>query len=79
MYHFSQIALVPGLGVLKLFDKFMIAVYLFLTITVVVTTFCYLAEHQWKRSDLVNPLNWYGGAASIVLPVIAFWMLVALV
>lgn len=79
MYHFSQIALVPGLGVLKLFDKFMIAVYLFLTITVVVTTFCYLAEHQWKRSDLVNPLNLYGGVASIVLPVIAFWMLVALV
>lgn len=27
MYHFSQLSMLPGLGVLKLFDKFMIAVY----------------------------------------------------
>ena len=79
MYHFSQVGLVPGLGVLKLFDKFMIAVYLFLAITVVVTTFCYLAEHQWKRSDLVTPINRYGAVAAILMPVVLFWVLVTLI
>ena len=79
MYHFSQIALVPGLGVLKIFDKFMIAVYLFLAVTIMVTTLCYLAQQQWNRPGLVRPLNRYGVVASIVLPVILFLLLVKLV
>ena len=79
MYHFSQLALIPGLGVLKLFDKFMIAVYLFLAVTVMVTTFCYLAEHQWERPELVKLINRYGMGVSILLPVVSFWLLMVLI
>jgi hypothetical protein len=79
MYHFSQLGLVPGLGVLKLFDKFMISVYLFLAVTITATTFCYLAWHQWERPDLVQPLNRIGMAAAILLPALSFWLLIVLV
>lgn len=79
MYHFGQLALIPGLGVLKLFDKFMIAVYLFLAVTVAITTFCYLAQQQWGRPELVKPINRYGIVVSIVLPVVSFWLLVVLI
>ena len=75
MYHFSQIALVPGLGVIKMFDKFMIAVYLFLAVTIAVTTLCYLAQQQWGRPELVRPINRYGMVVSILLPVVSFWLL----
>ena len=75
MYHFGQLALIPGLGVLKLFDKFMIAVYLFLAVTVTVTTFCYLAQQQWGRPELVRPVNRYGVVVAIILPLVAFWLL----
>ncbi len=78
MYHFSELALIPGLGVLKLLDKFMIAVYLFLAVTVAVTTICYLAQQQWGRPELVKSINRYGMVASILLPVVAFWLLVVL-
>ena len=79
MYHFGQLALIPGLGVLKLFDKFMIAVYLFLALTLAVTTFCYLAEHQWQRPELVKPINRYGFVVSIIIPVVSFWLLFVLI
>ena len=75
MYHFSQFALVPGLGVLKLFDKFMIAVYLFLSVTIIVTTLCYVAEKQWERPELVKPINRCGMVVTIVLPLVSFWLL----
>ena len=75
MYHFSQLSLLPGLGVLKLFDKFMIAVYVFLAVTVAVTTLCYLAQQQWERKDLVKPINEYGVVVALVLPVLTFWLL----
>jgi hypothetical protein len=78
MYHFSQMSMLPGLGVLKLFDKFMIAVYLFLAATIVVTTLCYLALVMWKRPELVKPIDRYGMVVSILLPVISFWLLVTL-
>ncbi|WP_424031062.1 hypothetical protein [Methanoregula sp.] len=79
MYHFGQLALIPGLGVLKLFDKFMIAVYLFLAVTVTVTTLCYLAQQQWGRPELVKPINRYGVVVSILLPVVSFWLLLVLI
>jgi hypothetical protein len=78
MYHFSQLSVVPGLGVLKLFDKFMIAVYLFLAVTITVTTLCYLAEQQWGRPELVKPINRYGLLVSILLPIGSFWLLLIL-
>jgi predicted membrane protein len=79
MYHFSQMSMLPGLGVLKLFDKFMIAVYLFLAATIVVTTLCYLALVMWKRPELVKPIDRYGMVVSILLPIVSFWLLVTLV
>ena len=79
MYHFSQLSLLPGLGVLKLFDKFMIAVYLFLAVTIAVTTLCYLAQQQWGRQDLVKPINDFGVVVSIILPVLTFWLLLVLI
>ncbi|MDO9324021.1 MAG: hypothetical protein Q7T80_03590 [Methanoregula sp.] len=78
MYHFSQLSMLPGLGVLKLFDKFMIAVYIFLAATIVVTTLCYLAQRSWERPELVKPINLYGMVVSILLPFISFWLLVTL-
>ena len=77
MYHFSQLTQLPGLGVLKLFDKFMIAVYLFLAITIIVTSLCYMAQHQWERPDLVQRINRFGAIASILLPVITFGLFAA--
>jgi hypothetical protein len=79
MYHFSQLALVPGLGVLKLFDKFMISVYLFLAVTIVITTLCYVAERQWEKPELVKPFNRYGMVLTIVLPAVSFWLLLVLI
>ena len=79
MYHFGQLAMIPGLGVLNLFDKFMIAVYLFLAVTVTVTTLCYLAQQQWGRPELVRPINRYGFVASFILPIVSFWLLMVLV
>ena len=79
MYHFGQLAMIPGLGVLNLFDKFMIAVYLFLAVTVTVTTLCYLAQQQWGRPELVKPINRYGLVVSFILPIVSFWLLMALV
>ncbi len=79
MYHFSQLALIPGLGVLRLFDKFMIGVYLFLAITIIITTLCYLSQQQWGKPDLVKPLNRYGMILSIVLPIATFWLLLTFV
>jgi hypothetical protein len=78
MYDFSQVSMLPGLGVLKLFDKFMIGVYLFLAATIVVTTLCYLAQRKWERPELVKPINLYGMVMSILLPVVAFWILMTL-
>jgi hypothetical protein len=79
MYHFSELALIPGLGVLKLLDKFMIAVYLFLAVTVATTTICYLAQQQWERPDLVKPINRCGMVASLLIPLVSLWLLVVLI
>ncbi len=79
MYHFSQLSMLPGLGVLKLFDKFMIAVYLYLSATIIVTTLCYLAQEEWERPELVKPINRYGMVVSILLPLVSFWLLVILI
>ncbi len=79
MYHFSQLSMLPGLGVLKLFDKFMIAVYLYLSATIVVTTLCYLAQEEWGRPELVKPINRYGMVVSVMLPLVTLWLLVTLI
>nr|WP_321352659.1 hypothetical protein [uncultured Methanoregula sp.] len=76
MYYFSQLALIPGLGMLTLFDKFMISMYLFLAVTIMVTTICYLAQHPWNCPELVRPINRIGLIVSLVLPLAAFWLIV---
>ena len=78
MYHFSEVTVQPGLAVLKLFDKYMISVYLFLAATIVVTTLCYLAQWQWQRPGLVKYINRYGMVVSVLVPVVSFWLLVTL-
>jgi hypothetical protein len=75
MYHFSQISLLPMLGVLKIFDKFMIGVYLFMAMTVIITTLCYLALHQWEKPEYVKPINDYGAIVSVLLSVFVFFLL----
>jgi hypothetical protein len=62
--------------VLKLFDNFMISVYVFLAMTLVITTFWYPARHQGERPELVQPINRYGVVVSVILPVITLWLLV---
>ena len=64
---------------LKLFDKFMIAVYLFLGVTIFITSLCYVAERQWERAELVKPFNRYGMVLTILLPAVSFWLLLVLI
>jgi hypothetical protein len=78
LYHYSELSGLLGLGVLKLFDKYMIAVYLFLAATIVVTTLCYLVQWDWKRPELVKPINRYGMVISILVPVVTLWLLMVL-
>ena len=76
MYHFTEMAVLPSFVVFNLFDKYMIAVYLFLASTIIVTTLCYLALWDWKRPGLVKPINRYGMVISILVPVVSFCLLV---
>jgi len=78
MFNFSQLASLPGIGGLTLFEKFMISVYLFLAGTIVVTTLCYISLYTWKRPDLARRINWSGLAVSILVPVGVFWLLLAM-
>ena len=57
----------------------MIAVYLYLSATIIVTTLCYLAQEEWERPELVKPINRYGMVVSILLPLVSFWLLVILI
>ncbi len=79
MYQFTEVGFLPGLSMLKLFDKFMIAVYVFLALTIVTTTVCYLAHWQWEKPERVRPINRIGFVISLLLPILVFWLLVILV
>jgi hypothetical protein len=78
MYHFTEVSVLPSLAVFNLFDKYMIAVYLFLSATIVVTTLCYLAQWQWQRPGLVKYINRYGMVVSILVPIVSFVLLAKL-
>jgi hypothetical protein len=43
--------------------------------TVIITTLCYLALHQWEKPEYVKPINNYGAIVSIILPVFVFFLL----
>lgn len=75
MYHFSQLASLPVVGVLKLFDKFMISIYVFLAVTLIVTTLAFLARAQWNKPEFIPRINRYGAVFAIILPIITFWIL----
>jgi len=78
MYHFSEISVMPSLQVFNLFDEYMIAVYLFLATTIVITTLCYLARWDWERPDLVKVINRYGMVLSLIVPLVSFLLFVTL-
>jgi hypothetical protein len=79
MYQFTEVSVLPSLAVFNLFDKYMVAVYLFLSATIVVTTLCYLAQWQWQRPGLVKYINRYGMVVSIFVPIVSFVLLIKLI
>ena len=67
MFHISQTVALPPIGRLILFDKVMIAVYLFVVGSLAVTTLIAIDEDWWKDRDHTRAINLYGAAATILV------------
>lgn len=67
MFHISQTVALPPMARLILFDKVMIAVYLFVVGSLTVTTLIAIDEDYWKGSDHTQKINLYGAAATILV------------
>ena len=72
MFHISQTASLPPLGVLTLIDKIMISVYAFLALSLAITAIISVNADYWKRPDLVPRLTRYGALATFAAPFVAF-------
>ena len=67
MFHISQTVALPPMARLILFDKVMIAVYLFVVGSLAVTTLIAIDEDWWKERDHTKKINLYGAAATILV------------
>lgn len=67
MFHISQTVSLPPMAKLILFDKVMIAVYLFVVGSLAVTTLIAIDEDYWKDRDYTKQINMYGLGASILV------------
>lgn len=67
MFHISQTLALPPMAKLILFDKVMIAVYLFVLGSLAVTALIAIDEDYWKDRDYTKVINTYGAAASIFI------------
>jgi hypothetical protein len=65
MFHISQTVALPPMARLILFDKVMIAVYLFVVGSLAVTTLIAIDEDWWKDRDHTRKINLYGAAVTI--------------
>lgn len=71
MFHISQTLALPPLPRLILFDKVMIAVYLFILGSLAVTALIAIDEDYWKDRDYTKQINTWGAFLAIALPAIA--------
>ena len=75
MFHISQTVSLPPIARLILFDKVMIAVYLFVVCSLAVTTLIAIDEDYWKERDHTRQINLYGLAVALLLPALALTIL----
>jgi hypothetical protein len=78
MFHISQTVALPPMAKLILFDKVMIAVYLFVVGSLAVTTLIAIDEDWWKDRDHTRAINLYGAAATILVAGAALVLLIGL-
>lgn len=78
MFHISQTVALPPMAKLILFDKVMIAVYLFIVSTLAVTTLIAIDEDYWKDRDNTRAINRYGAVVTLLLPAVVLVLLLTL-
>lgn len=78
MFHISQTVALPPMAKLILFDKVMIAVYLFVVTSLAVTTLIAIDEDYWKDRDHTKSINRYGALATVLLPLVVLVLLLTL-
>jgi len=78
MFHISQTVALPPMAKLILFDKVMIATYLFIVSSLAVTTLIAIDEDYWKERDHTKAINWYGAFATLLIPAIVLTLLLTL-
>ena len=78
MFHISQTVALPPIGRLILFDKVMIAVYLFVVGSLAVTTLIAIDEDWWKDRDNTRAINRYGAVVTLLLPAVVLVLLLTL-
>ncbi len=72
MFHLSQTSSLPALPSLILMDKVMIAVYVFISCSLLSTTIIYIDDEFWKDVDYTDIVNRAGLVVSMVLPIVVF-------
>lgn len=77
MFHISQTVALPPMAKLILFDKVMIAVYLFVVSSLAVTTLIAIDEDYWKGADHTRTINRWGAVATVVVPTVVLVVLLA--
>lgn len=70
MFHISQTVSLPPLPGLILFDKVMIAVYLFVLASLAVTALIAIDEDFWKDRDFTKQINVWGAFLAVAVPLI---------
>ena len=78
MFHISQTLALPPLPRLVLFDKVMIAVYLFILASLAVTALIAIDEDYWKDRDYTKQINSWGALLAVAIPAIALGALLLL-
>ena len=77
MFHISQTVALPPMAKLILFDKVMIAVYLFIVSSLAVTTLIAIDEDYWKDRDHTRQINRVGALVTLLVPFVVLAILLA--
>lgn len=72
-FHISQTSSLPTLGALTFFDRFMMAVYTFIVVTLAVSTYMAYEDDHRKDVDRSRELNRKGLVYAVVLPLAVFF------
>jgi hypothetical protein len=71
-FHISQVVSLPPLGSLILFDKIMFSVYAFLVCSLIIAVIISINEDFWNDTKDAGRINFWGGVATIVAPIVTF-------